>query len=348
MVAECHGVSAADWRALCDSARLLQHLAPWTWMEPSRMFGLSLPGSIQIVFVSIMGGGENQKPAVFAYLGWEAFTHIRERMAARNLTIRDLIETPALQLTFVTATDIGDDDRSILACAGLGIPLPERVPVFRSHRTGYLPWLLNAEEVRTLNAILRQVAGVVMRGETDPDLLTPTNPDLIRVLGPDAAGLWQEEWHPVPPASAFERPAPPDAAKLTHVAALPTSHARIQFDLALSRATVGEAGQRLRTTYLMAAFDSQNGKCIGADVIMPVEGLAAMWRSVPDRFLNLCLHAGSRPCEIEVASEQMMETLRPLLGRLPFKLTLRLRLPHFQAFLEEMNNLKRPEEHKTR
>ena len=98
---------------------------------------------------------------------------------------------------------------------------------------------------------------------------------------------------------------------------------------------------RLSKTMIQAVWQSLGQ----ADVIMPVDGLAAMWRSVPDRFLNLCLHAGSRPREIEVASEQMMETLRPLLGHLPFKLTLRLRLPHFQNFLEEMNTLTHSKEH---
>ena len=88
----------------------------------------------------------------------------------------------------------------------------------------------------------------------------------------------------------------------------------------------------------MAAFDSRNGRCIGADVIMPIDGLATMWRSVPT---GSSISACTRACtaRIEVASEQMMETLRPLLGHLPFKLTLRLRLPHFQNFLEEMNTL---------
>lgn len=338
-VAECHGVPATEWRSLCDSARLLQHLAPWKWMEPSRMFGLSLSDSDQIVFISIMGGGENQNRAVFAFLGWEAFTHIRRRMADKNLTIRDLIETPALQVTFVDAEDAGDSDRAILECGGMGNPLPEIVPLFRIHRTGYLPWLLNADEVRTLRTILRQVAGVVMRAESEPELLAPPGPEQIPVFGTDAAGHWRGEWQPVPPASEFDSPVQIDAVKVAQVAALPPGNARIQFDLALSRATVGQAGQPLRTTYLMAAFDSRNGRCIGADVIMPIDGLATMWRSVPDRFLNLCLHAGSRPREIEVASEQMMETLRPLLGHLPFKLTLRLRLPHFQNFLEEMNTL---------
>lgn len=346
--AACRSVPAAVWRELCDSARMLQRLAPWKWMEPDRMFGLSLPGSVQIFFVSIMGGDSASNQAVFAFSGWEAFAHIRERLEARSLTIHDLIETPALQMSLVPEADIADADRSILACVGLDSPLPERVPVFRSHRTGFLPWLLNAAEARNLTAILRQTAGVAMRCETEPDMLTPPKPDLVRVLGPDADGHWQEVWQAVPRAAEFEHPVPPDSDKLAQVAALPPQPERVQFDLALSSATVGHAGERIRTTYLLAACDSRNGKCVGADVIMPVEGLAAMWRSVPGRFLDLCLHAGGRPREVEVASGQMMEALRPLLGRLPLKLTLRLRLPHFQAFLEKVNSTRRSEEPETR
>jgi len=111
----------------------------------------------------------------------------------------------------------------------------------------------------------------------------------------------------------------------------------VQFDLSLTRATVGEKGSRIRTTYLLAAFDSEDGRCIGADVILPTDGIPAMWRSVPDRLLAICLHAGTRPREIEVCSEQMMETLRPLLGKLPIRLTFRRNLPHFQAFIDNMD-----------
>lgn len=346
--AALHGVPVAEWKSLCDSAELVRRLAPWDWMDSSRTFGIGIPGSDQIAFVSIMGKAGNQNHAVFAFLGWEAFVHIRGLLETRLLTVRDLIETPALQLTFMPPADLGSEDLAILKCAGLETPLPDTVPVFRSHQTGYLPWLLNAGEVRQLEMLLRQTAGVVMRCESAPDLLVSPHPGLVWVLSPDASGAWQDEWHPVPSAAEFQRPALLDGAKLAQAAALPCLHERIEFDLALSRATVGQTGQRLQTTYLLAAFDSRDGKCIGADVLLPVDGLAAMWRAVPDRLLNLCLHAESRPREIEVASEQMLATLRPLLGRLPVKLTLRLRLPHFQTFLEEMNSLKHSKESKSK
>jgi hypothetical protein len=346
--AECHGVPAEAWKHLCDSAALLRRLAPWAWMEPTRCFGIGIPGTDQVAFINLMGaGGKGQNHACFAFLGWEAFVHIRDLMETKTLAIRDLLETPALQLTFVPFDQLSAEDQAILACAGMSEPAAEPAPVFRSHRTGFLPWLLAAEEVGQLTTLLRQTAGVVMRCENQPDLLKPPKPGVVWILGQDAAGHWQEAWHPIPPPAAFARPLELDADKLARVAALPCGPARVQFDLALSRATVGQKGNRLRTTYLLAAFDSESGTCIGADVVLPVDGLEAMWRSVPDRFLNLCLHASSLPREIEVGSEQMMATLRPLLGHLPVKLTLRLRLPHFQAFLESMNTLKTSREPET-
>ena len=187
--------------------------------------------------------------------------------------------------------------------------------------------------------LLRQAVGVAMRRESDPDLLNPPEPGMIWVRGRSAAGAWREAWLPLPPATALA-PQALDADKLARAAALPCQPSRVEFDLALSRATIGEPGNRLRTTYLLAAVDSESGSCIGADIILPTEGVASMWRSVPNRLLDLCFHIGGRPREIEVASDRMMEALRPLLGRLPLKLTFRGALPHFQTLLEGMGQAK--------
>lgn len=336
---QLHGVSAEAWKQLCDCSELFKRLAPWAWMTPDECFGLRLPHSDPIAFVSIMGANR-QNHACFAFLGWEALSRMQALMQAEALTVRDLIETPALQLTFIPLKELGPDDRAILQCAGPLPPADTLCAVFRSHRTGFLPWLLDAREVRQLTEIIRQTTGVAMRRENDPDLLKPPDPGLIWVRGQDADGHWQEQWLPRPPDSVFARPPQIDAGKLAGVAALPCLQDRVQFDLALSRATIGEPGHRLRTTYLLAAFNSDGGHCIGADVVLPTDGLSAMWRSVPNHLLDICLHAKSRPREIEVRSEQMMETLRPLLGQLPIKLTLHHSLVHFQTFLEGMNQIK--------
>jgi hypothetical protein len=331
-----HGTPLAAWRRLVESARLFEQLAPWGWISPSQFIGLRFAADTPIAFVSIMGA---QLPThcCFAYLGWEALATIQEQMQAQQLSIRDLIETPALQVNFPEASTLDPKDLAILAACPLPLDKSTRAPLFRSHRPGFLPWILDTDEVHLMTEILRQTAGVAMRSETDPALLEPPEPGLVLVRSHNAAGAWVEEWLPCPARAEFDRPPVLDVAKLAQVAALRCGPARVQFDLSLTRATVGEKGSRIRTTYLLAAFDSEDGRCIGADVILPTDGIPAMWRSVPDRLLAICLHAGTRPREIEVCSEQMMETLRPLLGKLPIRLTFRRNLPHFQAFIDNMD-----------
>jgi hypothetical protein len=338
-----HGTPVAAWRRLIGSARLFEQLAPWGWISASQFFGLQFAADTPIAFVSIMGA---QLPtrSCFAFLGWEALATIQEQMQARMLSIRDLIEAPALQVNFPEVGEIGPDDRAILKACQWPLTEQGHAPLFRSHRPGFLPWLLDTDEVRLMTEILRQTAGVAMRIESEPALFEPPEPGQILVRSHNAAGAWVEEWLPCPSRAEYEKPPALDAARLSQVAQLPCSPARVQFDLSLTRATVGEKGSRIRTTYLLAAFDSEDGRCIGADVILPADGIPAMWRSVPDRLLAICLHAGARPREIEVCSEQMMETLRPLLGKLPIRLTFRGSLPHFQAFVDNMDRATRPQE----
>lgn len=335
------GADAAAWQQLYDAALLLQRLSPWQWMVPQDYFGVRpLPDS-PIAFISLMGSAEADKQALFAFLGWEALRHIRRLARVGKLTIRDLIETPTLQLAFLPRTECGSEDLALWHACGRE---PEAVvPICRSHRPGYLPWLLEGEEVPLLAEIVRQTIGLAMRCEFNAQLLRPPAPDQIFVLSTTGGGAWQEEFCQTP-APSDPPPLQLDSSKLAQVTELPCHPERVQFDLALSRATVGEPGQRLRTAYLLAAFNSETGNCVGADVILPREELSALWHSVPTRLLDLCLHAGARPREIEVRSEQMMETLRPLLGKLPLRLTFRSELPHFEAFLAGMNRIATPQE----
>ncbi len=339
------GASQDEWGALFESAALFERLEPWNWIQPLDFFGVQLADE-EIAFVSIMGAGLPHH-ACFAFYGWQAFRTVGELIRQRRLTIRDLIETKALQLTYVEAGELGPLDLAIATFGGAKIatePSDQPVAVFREHRPGYMPWLLEGAQVGRFSQILRQTIGVAMRLESDPELLRSGRANTIFVRQCDSAGTWHDQWLEPPAKHMANKPPVPDQDQIEKVAKLPCRPQKVQFDLALSQATVGDPGSRLRTTYLLAAFDSERGDCLGADVILPTDGIDEMWRSVPDRFLALCLHAGTRPREVEVRTDKMMGTLRPLLGELPIKLTFRSELSHYESFLEGMNRVSTTEE----
>ncbi|MDD5706336.1 MAG: hypothetical protein PHR35_10445 [Kiritimatiellae bacterium] len=78
-----YGVDVASWRSLCEAADLFKRLAPWSWMSGDEIFGLRLPGSSQIAFISIVGR-EIKPPACHVLLGWEALSRFRLALMGRG------------------------------------------------------------------------------------------------------------------------------------------------------------------------------------------------------------------------------------------------------------------------
>jgi len=43
------------WRPRYDAAAEIAKMKPWTWMEESDIFGLQMPGTSHVCYVSVMG-----------------------------------------------------------------------------------------------------------------------------------------------------------------------------------------------------------------------------------------------------------------------------------------------------
>lgn len=324
-----HGVRAESWERLCEAADRLKRLAPWNWMSPDEFFGLRLPEREGIGFV-FFTGGESEPAACHVLLGWEALQ--RRRAVGGRMSLRDLIEIPELLLCFTDRLALLPEERGMLRDLGRGYRGRGQWPAFRSHRAGCFPWMVDQEEADLLALAVDQALGVAMRREDRPEMLTPPFAGGCLVRSRSAGGDWREEWlapAPAPPARAAV-----DLLKVKAVAAAARRPARVQAGLTLTRAMIGQPGSRPQAVYMLVVLDGESGICLGADIVQALEGVAAMRASLPGHFLDILAAADVCPREIEVASAELMAALRPLLGRLPVKITMRSRLDHVTAFLE--------------
>ncbi|MDD5704323.1 MAG: hypothetical protein PHR35_00235, partial [Kiritimatiellae bacterium] len=297
-------------------------------------FGLRLPGSSQIAFISIVGR-EIKPPACHVLLGWEALSRFRLALATGKFTLRDMLEIPQLQLVLVDRLALRPDERALLRALARTYRGPQAWPAFRSHRVGFLPWMVDQAEADQLLFAVNQAMGVALRKEDHPEMLTAPTPEACWVRGQDVDGVWRESWLSPPPRSVVA--AAVDADRVRALAALPVKFSRVQIDLSLSRALIGKRGARPEASYLLVVLDGESGICLGADMLQSLEGLDAMWTSLPNRVLDMLIQAGGAARAIEVASQETMAALRPLLGKLPIKLTLRARLDQLEAFRESLN-----------
>jgi hypothetical protein len=329
------GVSVELWRRLFDVAEQFRRLAPWKWMADDAIFGVRLPGTDTIGFVNVMGAAGKHR-ACAVYLGWQALYDLLQALAQGGLDFEAFLEIPQLQLGLESRDDLRPVDLQPVRALGLRFRGPQAWPVFRSHRVGYLPWLVDAAEAAWLHTAVYQSLGMAMRLEDNPRLLQPEQPGTMLVRGPDAAGVWQDEWLPVPRPPDRRVAVVMDRRRIDALRRKPAGE-NLQVDLLLSRAVIGHRNERPQTAYLLLIVDAASGFILNVEMMQALEGVDAMWGTVPNLLLRSFQKLGGYPRSVEVRGERMMNVLRPLSEQLPFRLTRCSRLAQVDAARESFD-----------
>ena len=202
--------------------------------------------------------------------------------------------------------------------------------VFR-HDPGYVPLPLGDAPRRELCAkILWEAYGVMLRLENEPKLpLRYAGEKAMFARVETADGVWEDAALPIPePRPHVESIRLPkklmDRAKDLPIA----EQERLEVDLALHLGLMTKE-PRPRSAYLLAAVLADTGERVvwehaSAD---PETGLRGLWEGMPMHLLERLVQRGSIPGEIVVRSGRVFRLLRPLITDIPFKLSLRNRLP---------------------
>ena len=142
------------WRSLYEATNQIKELAPWQWMFESQVFGVQDPESGKLGFVSVMGQmGEHF--AVSFYLGQEGLYGLwtMESSASDDAPVPPelFLGVPQLQASFEDRSELRDKDRQVIKDLGLKFRGRQTWPLFRSYRTGFVPWRLRMlDEVKAM------------------------------------------------------------------------------------------------------------------------------------------------------------------------------------------------------
>ncbi len=334
---ELDGVPLAVWERLYAAADQLRKLAPWQWMPEEAAFGVRLPGTETIGFVSIMGAA-GAHLACAVYLGWQALRDVRDAVAHDALSFDAFLEVPQLQLVFTSRDRLQASDLAVIRALGRRYRGKDAWPMFRSHRVGYLPWRFGADEALSFHSVLYQSLGVAMRCEDDPRILTAETPNTYLVRAIDARGTWTDEWVRMPRLPPRQIAVAVEARKIDALRCAEPRCACVQIDLLLSRALIGQKGERPQTAYMLLVVDTESGFVFSAELLQALQGIDAMWGEIPSRVIEIFLKMGGCPQVIEVQGDRMMNVLRPLTEHLAFKLTRRTRLTQLEEVRESFDS----------
>lgn len=197
--------TAEEWANLYAAANEFKAMECWEWIHEDEIFGVRNPETDELAFVSIMGE-IGQVLALNAYLGTVGLDSFFDILNNRD---PDEDEQIYLNLNCLTASfedrqDLDATDLATIKQLGLKFRGKKQWPQFRSHRPGYLPWPVNAEECRFLKLIIEQAMNVADRCRDSNQLLIPRNDKiLIRTLrGKGEKAKWIDTY------SKVDKPAP--------------------------------------------------------------------------------------------------------------------------------------------
>jgi hypothetical protein len=331
--------SLEEWRELYKAAIQVKEITPWKWMEETDIFGVQHPETDELGFVSVMGMlGEYYAIAVYrGSKGLNGFWRFQE--AGHLASPEDLLEVPQLQVSFANRDELQKEDYDTIKKLKLKFRGKSDWPLFRSHRPGFFPWFVEAEEALFLRYILEQTVEVALRFKDNPLLLEPPNEESYFVRVPHRENerlTWEDRILQAPPPEPQTIPITMDLQMLDALKSIPQSKHKIESDFFMFPLPTREKDDRPFFPYVLLMVDAQSGMILGTEMLQPQPSLEAMWGLIPGNIVAQLARVGIRPQEIKVRSDLLLQLLQPVAKEVGFKLTQSRKLKNLDAAKESL------------
>ncbi len=307
--------SDSQWKKLFSLAEEISQLKPWNNLSEYSVFGVRLPEDNVNGYMAVIGE-LGQVAGVMAYIGEASLDRLRYIYSSECL-----LELTMLSVTFDPPESLVESDRVLADSLGFDLGGGRGIPVFRSHRPGYMPWDLEGDEAARMIIFLEQAVEVFKKGDWTGflDLGSDDTRCLYRV--PLAGGGWKDTIEEIPENPEYTKQFIIRNELLKSIWKLPVSSGPVQADLILMPAAIGGPGERPSTAYILILVDEKSFYVMAHEMMSPLPSLREMELSIPSRLLKAFKKAGVKPSMMKVLQDGKLSDILHQLGmkNLPFK-----------------------------
>lgn len=319
--------SPEEWKRLYELAAELKELAPWEWMDETELFGVENFETKEIGFVSTMGMmGEHLSIGV--YLGTEGLYgfwdfqdegHETEPLA--------LFEIPQLQVSFENREGLKKEDRETIKRLGLKFRGAQNYPMFRSIKSGFMPWFITSEEARFLIYAIEQTLEVAPRVRENPLILSDENDEKDEVYFVRMAEkqngefVWRDEMKHIPPPEKEKVSFTIQPETVDQFKAFPQNkNLTFEMNLFYAPTPVAEKGKRPFFPKMLMMAETNSRFILGVEILSPQEKVAETHAVVAKSLIKIWSQHQILPKQIHVGSELLFDLLKGFTQQLNIKL----------------------------
>ncbi len=319
------------WRDLFRLASTLRKMEPWNWMPNGVDFALRMkPGSDETRLLAMLKL-PGRFPIISLLPDWRSAYLISQ--IGGDAPFYDPVNIPQTNVLFGPDKLLAPRDLALMEKLGIE-PSKTDSPLFRTLHDGRAPWFLSLAEAEIFRDALNQALGVALRSEEDGELIRPHRPDGVFTRLRDSSGKWTDSRVIPPPPPPRTVGAMPDQSKLDAVRAGKREIGCAQADLRATNVLLTAPNGQQSPAYQFLVVDALSRHVHLSAMIVPNNGVMAMWNSIPNILVDACIRLGGFPTEIQVANPRLQTILHQLTEHLHFRLT---RMAKLEA-LEQVAN----------
>lgn len=296
------------------NADIIREMAPWKELYETDIFGVKIPESKRIWFISVMGANGEYK-ALAAYKGYEGlfgfseFQKKAEAQSAGALTAGNIFTVPHILLSFTDREELEKDHLEAIKKSGVKFRGKGNWPLLEEIVPGYMPVLPEGETLEDLPVLLEEIADFLPRVMDNPEQLFREGKSGQEILVRTASGKPDNrQWK-----NRYELPDPKLATKKYKMTYRPDTCERLsklemrrmimQVDLIILPAPVKEKGKKGYFPFMLLMVDGETGMVTGMAMLTPIPDLDALYESVSQKLMEELVNLGYRPQQIELRGD---------------------------------------------
>lgn len=312
------------WDRIFSSADKIWKIKPWNFMSETDIFGIKIPGTKRVYFISVMGSG-GEVTAVTAYSGtralgmfWDLQQTAEDNLTSTFLTGGRVLTIPQLMLDFTEEKTMTAKEITRMKKLGARPVENKRWPSLKQFIPGFYPYEPDGNALDDAAIVFEQCLEIFSYTSEDEDYIYPDedNDDLylIREGKKGSTPEWKNSFKivSVEPVKCNIRFSSIDLARLMKY---PKKPEILQIDLALLPTPIEDEKTRPYFPFMLLLVNKKSGIISGYEMLSPIPDIDSMYESVPQKILDMLLKNNYRPYQVELRSEILIGYLSLLLTR---------------------------------